>query len=230
MAQRINKALWGPIALWLIVLIWASFKPLVADELEEDFGRSTQGDSWRFQVFLDNREVGFHEFRLAQAGEFQQMHSIASFEYKLFFVRLFHYEHENREIWSGDCLQRIDSQTDMNGKPYKVNGRIETGEFRVDMNSGEVALPECVMSFAYWNPTFLKQRRLLNTQDGEYLDIEVSDPVYEELEVKGERLPSWRYRLAAGDRNVDLWYSNDDEWLALESEVQGGRLLRYVLL
>ena len=31
----------------------------------------------------------------------------------------------------------------------------------------------------------------------------------------------------AGALNLDLWYSTNNEWLALESEVQGGRILRY---
>ena len=35
--------------------------------------------------------------------------------------------------------------------------------------------------------------------------------------------------LAAGDLKLDLWYSADRQWLALESEVRGGRKLRYVL-
>ena len=54
-----------------------------------------------------------------------------------------------------------------------------------------------------------------------------SPALIEELEVLGESRPSYRYRLAAGALNLDLWYSTDNEWLALESEVKGGRKLRY---
>ena len=62
---------------------------------------------------------------------------------------------------------------------------------------------------------------------GTLLDVDISSPVFEELEVRGESRPSYRYRLAAGAINLDLWYSTDNEWLALESEVRGGRTLRY---
>jgi hypothetical protein len=86
------------------------------------------------------------------------------------------------------------------------------------------------MSFAYWNPAFLQQARLLNTQDGEFLDVEVSQPVGESLQVRGEQRAAYRYRLAAGELRLDLWYSPDHEWLALESEVRGGRKLRYELM
>ena len=40
-------------------------------------------------------------------------------------------------------------------------------------------------------------------------------------------LPLNCFRLEAGDLRLELWYSEDKEWLALESEVAGGRTLRY---
>jgi hypothetical protein len=146
------------------------------------------GSAWRFKVFLDDKEIGYHNFFAAEHDGMKQLKSVANFEYKLLFVRLFHYEHENSEIWTGDCLQSINSRTDANGEPFRVDGRREVGEF---------------------------------------LEVDISSPVFEELEVLGESRPSYRYRLAAGALNLDLWYSTDRDWLALESEVQGGRTLRY---
>lgn len=188
---------------------------------------TSEGSAWLFKVFLDDKEIGYHNFYVAEHKGMKQLKSVANFEYKLLFVRLFHYEHENSEIWTGDCLQSIKSRTDVNGEPFQVDGRREAGQFRVDSSGGEASLPECVMSFAYWNPKFLEQSSLLNTQDGEFLEVEISSPVFEELEVLGESRPSYRYSLAAGALNLDLWYSTNNEWLALESEVQGGRTLRY---
>lgn len=187
-------------------------------------------DAWRFRVFLDDREIGYHNFYLQQSGEMRVLRSEANFEYRLMFVKLFHYEHENRETWNGDCLRSVESRTDSNGEPFRVDGRVEPGRFRVDGSAGEADLPECVMSFAYWNPAFLDQGRLLNTQNGEFLDVEISQPVAEQLLVRGEQQQSFRYRLEAGELRLDLWYSTNDEWLALESEVRGGRKLRYELL
>jgi len=86
------------------------------------------------------------------------------------------------------------------------------------------------MSFAYWNPAFLDQGQLLNMQSGEFLDVEISPPVAEPLTVRGELQPAYRYRLEAGELQLDLWYSTNKQWLALESVVRGGRKLRYELL
>jgi hypothetical protein len=206
--------------------------PAVAesDLSPENTSPATELNAWRFRVWLDEKEIGYHNFYLVENGDISQLHSEAEFEYKLLFVKLYDYEHENRETWKGNCLQSIESSTDANGKPYAVSGHARSGEFELAGNKGTAMLPECVMSFAYWNPAFLKQDRLINTQDGEYLDIEVSLPVLEQREVRGEMLSSYRYSLEAGPLKLDLWYSTDDEWLALESEAQGGRRLRYELL
>lgn len=212
---------------FLILVSLVCAAPLVAEPAADS--EPAPGSAWKFRVFLDNKEIGYHHFYLAESGDSKQLKSVASFEYNLMFVRLFHYEHENTETWNGDCLQSIDSRTDSNGEPFRVNGRRAEGAFRVTANHGETSLPECVMSFAYWNPAFLEQTSLLNTQDGKFLEIEVSEPVPDELERGDRQLPSYRYHLSAGDLRLDLWYSADREWLGLESEVRGGRKLRYVL-
>lgn len=212
------------IALWLLAAgaLAAAQQPEVVPGADDA--------AWRFRVYLDDREIGFHHFYLDEQGDTRQLRSVAEFEYRLLFLKLLDYEHESIETWSGDCLQRIESHTDANGEPHAVTGRVQAGTFRVEGSTGTADLPECVMSFAYWNPTFLQQQRLLNSQNGEYLEVEVSPPVAEALEVRGRSLSAKRYHLKAGDLKLDLWYSTDNQWLALESEVQGGRMLRYELL
>ena len=69
-------------------------------------------NAWRFRVFLDDREIGYHHFYLAGEGEHRQLRSEARFEVKLLFVKVFDYEHENLETCSGNCLQSIRSRTD----------------------------------------------------------------------------------------------------------------------
>jgi len=184
---------------------------------------------WKFRVFLDDKEIGFHHFYLDQEGVTKRLRSVADFEYKLMFVTLYEYEHENNETWNGDCLHQIESSTDANGQPFAVNGSRGNGAFTVSGEKGQAELPECIMTFAYWNPAFLKEDRLLNSQNGEFLEVNVSEPVREERMIQGQLRPSYRYKLVAKDLKLDLWYSEDDQWLGLESEARGGRTLRYEL-
>ncbi len=189
-----------------------------------------EGQEWRFRVYLDDREIGYHDFILNNVGGQQNLKSEASFEYRLLFVKLYGYEHENAETWNGGCLTRIESKTDANGKPFQVSGSLEGNRFVLNGAEGQVELPACNMSFAYWNPEFLQQERLINTQNGEVLEIEVSEPERVEIEVRGVLQPALHYRLGAGEMKIELWYSENREWLALETEARGGRRLRYQLL
>jgi len=50
-------------------------------------------------------------------------------------------------------------------------------------------LPDCIMTFAYWNPRFLDQPRLLNAQNGEYLDVTVHDLGTDTVAVRGAPTP-----------------------------------------
>ncbi len=185
---------------------------------------------WRFRVYLDDREIGHHFFRLSREDGVSRLTSEANFEVRVLFVKLFEYEHRNEEIWHGDCLASIDSVTDANGRPFNVRGQRQGDQFLVQGSEGTEELPACVMSFAYWNPEFLGQKRLLNSQNGQYLPVEVAELGRETLRRDGTEHQARRYRLQAGELDLLLWYSEQDEWLALETEAQGGRRLRYELL
>jgi len=185
---------------------------------------------WNFRVFVDNKEVGTHEFRVERRGELQYLSSVANFQYKLMFVTLYDYKHQNREVWRDGCLDRIESSTDANGKAYSVLGEKQSDVFVVTGSKDQRVLNECVMSFAYWNPMFLNADKLLNTQNGDYMDVAVSDPVNEEIQLNGINVAAQKYSLKAKKLDLELWYSTSGEWLGLQTQYENGRTLRYELI
>ena len=50
------------------------------------------------------------------------------------------------------------------------------------------------------------------------------------MTIRGLNNPAQRYRFIARNMQVDFWYSDNNEWLALESTVKAGRKLRYELI
>ncbi|MDH3467338.1 MAG: hypothetical protein OES26_15755 [Gammaproteobacteria bacterium] len=85
------------------------------------------------------------------------------------------------------------------------------------------------MTFAYWNADFLDESQLLNPQTGEYVDVRVEEVGDEMLEVRGQAVAATRFKLTAYQVDLTLWYSPDNEWLALESVAKGGHTIRYEL-
>jgi hypothetical protein len=182
-----------------------------------------------FDVFLDGKKIGYHRFEIDGTRNDAAVRSEASFDVKFLFVTAFSYRHTATESWSNGCLDEIEARTDSNGKMLNVSGERTGDGFIIDAGEREAELPTCVMSFAYWDPGFLEQPRLLNPQTGEYLDVEVEDLGSDLLRIDGREIAARSVRLTARTMDIRLWYSEDSEWLALESVAKGGRIIRYEL-
>jgi hypothetical protein len=190
------------------------------------FGRDTPTREWHFDVSLDGRAIGEHKFTLQADNESRELTSEARFRVRLLFIDAYRYEHRALERWKGDCLESLDARTDTNGKPTVVAGQQASGEFRVQSGTAAVLLDTCVQTFAYWNPSILDARRLLNPQTGEYVDVKV---LLMGREVMAGTLTD-RYRLISSGRTpleIDIWYTPARDWVALESLTPEGRRLRY---
>ncbi len=184
---------------------------------------------WRFRVLVDGRPVGTHVYDVDARSGGDDVHSKADFDVRVLLYHAYHYSHEAREQWQGNCLQSLDSHTDDNGILQAVDGTREGAQFAVTATGGNAQLPACVMSFAYWNPAILAQKKLLDGQTGEYLDVRVETLGAETIPVRGIPTVVQRYALDTAKFRIDLWYTADGRWVQLESRTDSGRLVRYLI-
>ncbi len=189
--------------------------------------RAGENASWNFDVYLNDKKVGKHQFKVVEADGTRHVRSEANFTYRILLIPAYRYEHSAAERWADDCLVEFDASTNANGERIKVSGERSGAGFVVETDGTPVQLPECVMTFAYWNPEFLEQSSLLNPQTGEYVDVEVERLGDETLEFRGQPVEATRFTLKAYEVDLTLWYSSDDEWLGLESVAKGGHIIRY---
>jgi hypothetical protein len=182
---------------------------------------------WRFDVFLGDKAIGTQVYRVTAEGPRERVRTEAAFDVNFLFVNAYSYRHRDEEVWERGCLASIESTTDDNGKPYRLTGTSASDGFAIQTQASRATLPDCVRTFAYWNPEYLKAQRLLNAQTGEYENVTLRPLGEETVEVRGERRPARRYALVGPTMRIDLWYSPDNDWLALESK-KGSRTIRYV--
>lgn len=185
--------------------------------------------TWDFRVFLDEKEIGTHRFDLIEQGGERQLTSKARMAVKVLFVTAYTYDHHDVENWQGDCVNKLSSTTDDNGEKHRVDVQRSDGGTVVQTLEGSQRLGECVLTFAYWNPAMLEQKRLLNSQDGKQVDVKITDAGADSILVRGVKTPARRYELRSEKLSIDLWYSEQKEWLALESKTARGSKLIYKL-
>ena len=185
---------------------------------------------WAFNVYLDKSKIGTHTFTLND----NTLTSKAKFNVKVLFIEAYKYDHSATEKWSGDCLNALEANTIENKVTTKVTGKLEADTFNIKNGSAEQALPACVMTFAYWNPKILAQTKLLNPQNAEYLDTTITKLGAANIDVKGKPTETTHYKLTGALKgvkklNIELWYNQNNEWVALKSVTPEGYNIIYKL-
>ena len=188
------------------------------------YANNSEAKSWDFDVSMDGKVIGTHSFMLeAQDGK-QLLKSDAKFNVKFLSVTVFRYHHTANEVWENDCLQKLDAKTEENSKVTQVNGLQEKQNFKVTAQKPLQIASECVMTFAYWNPKILQQKKLLNPQTGDYLAANISSLGKQTISVRGQPVNADHYKIDTTKFKIDIWYSVEGDWLALQSLTPDGRI------
>ena len=183
--------------------------------------------SWHFTVLLDGKRIGAHDFVVGRHGDEVVADNVAHFKVVVAFIPVYVYDHENHEIWRGGCVTSIASRTNDNGHRVFVQGTLKDQAFQLESSRGALALPACVRTFAYWDESLLREPPLLNAQTGELQSVTVTPDGVENIGVGAKTLAAKRYSLRAPHLAIDVWYSGEGDWVALESKLESGRMLRY---
>jgi hypothetical protein len=185
------------------------------------------GEVLRFQVYLDDKPIGEHSFRISESGETRRISSSASFDVDFLFVNAYRYRHSSSEVFRDGCLQEIRATTDDNGKRYRVQGSALGEGFRVEHQDGVEQADGCLMTFAYWDRDFLRQKRLLNAQTGGIEGVTVRQKGRDDVAFGSRKVSATRYALRTDKLTIDLWYNDALGWVGLSSDTGKGRRLIY---
>lgn len=184
--------------------------------------------SLNFKVWLDDMPIGYHRVSINKQANKKQIHTVANFDVRFLFIPVYSYAHETHETWEENCLVGISSTTDDNGDDYFITSKLNDSKMSLVTQDGSATIHGCVRTFAYWDIELLKTDRLLNTQTGEYQAASITDMGVKVLSIDQHQLEARQFRLVCEDRVIDLWYTEDLDWLALESVTESGAVLRYL--
>ena len=186
--------------------------------------QSAPVQNWLFDVRIDEKDVGFHDFKLSKDPNGYTMDARVEFRYKVLGVTVFSYEHAVTERYDNKlCLQSISSQTKTNGKQQSLSGSAGPNGFVLATQPTTSIMIDCILTFAYWTPKLLEQSQILNGQTGEIVDIDVAPMPSTNIDV------TKRYALKGNKIDMHLAYDESGNWLTLDSILENGRSLTYRL-
>ena len=161
-----------------------------------------------FDVFRKGELIGSHTIDFESNGAELEVDVDIRLQVNLLFVPVYRYEHHNRELWREGRLLRIDSRTDDDGEAFFVKGAVAPEGFRVESSKGSYAAPEDVISTSWWNVDTVNRRKLLNSQLGELMAVEVEPAGDDEVETAAGSIPARRY-VVDGEVKLELWYDHE---------------------
>ena len=97
---------------------------------------SAVAEEWNFDAIMKDKVIGKHTFSVNN----EKIISKADFHIEFLFMDIY-YQHKSEELWSGNCLNSISSQTNDDGDEFVVNGIRESNSFSVIANKVKAALP-----------------------------------------------------------------------------------------
>jgi hypothetical protein len=194
------------------------------------FSAPANAKEWAFDVYLDKSKIGQHVFSLNN----NVLTSKAKFKVNILFIDAYQYDHQANEQWQDNCLTRLTSDTVENKVVSHVKANLRGSNLTVEDAKRTQNLPACTMTFAYWNPKILSQTKLLNPQNAEWLDTKISKLGTDTIVVKGKQIEAERYQIdgtleGKNKLKIELWYSTNNEWLALRSTTPEGYIINYKL-
>jgi hypothetical protein len=173
-----------------------------------------------FEVFLDDREVGRHTFKLLEKGDSIQVSSSMALDFKLFKIKRVKYRHQADEVWESGCLVSLQSETEKQGKAFAVDASTDQTGLVVQRAKEIETLDGCVRGFSYWNPEWLQGAYLLNAESGINVPVEINSRISAQDSIT-------HIALTLPNADINLQYDDAGEWLSLQTELLIGGTLRY---
>jgi len=110
-----------------------------------------------------------------------------------------------------------------------VSGTFRNGQLQVETQAGDWSGEGCTKTYAYWNPEWITGERLLNSQTGELQSVSIGLVGEETIPVQGVPTKTTHRRIVTDKFTIDLWYTLNGRWVALQSTTMKGDTLRYTL-
>ena len=178
---------------------------------------------YAFRAVLDGKPIGEHRFTIVTDGATRRVTSDAEFVVKFLGFSAYRYRHHAQERWSGDCLSELASTTDDDGKAATVK-LVRSGDTdEITTGTGRTSESGCLMTYAYWNPAMREQKRLLNPQTGKVDAVRIERVADGDVDVGGKPVHAFDWRIAGGEAPIDVWISDQGEWVGLDSRVGKGK-------
>ncbi|MEM7766292.1 MAG: DUF6134 family protein [Pseudomonadota bacterium] len=186
------------------------------------------GDAIAFTVLRKGKPFGRHEVRFDEADDGALLVSTdVSLRAGMGPITVYRYTLDSAETWRDGQLVGLAGDLKVEGRTGRVEAAAEGDTLVVDGTEFSGTVPLGILPSSHWNVLQTQAEQLVSTEDGEIIEVVMSQVGREMIEAGGESIEATRY-LMGSDIDVDLWYDDEGRWVKLAFEVRD-QSIEYVL-
>ena len=183
-----------------------------------------------FDIYRNNKLVGYHIFDFAREGKDLLVKSKIFFEIKKLGVVFYSYEVNGKEYYSDNKFIKFESKTKQNKKNKFCNIFIKDDEFFIEGSSYSGPAPEGFMIGTWWNYEIINKKRQISAISGRIIEQKVKFLSEDVIEYSGIQYEALHYNFSSTDKklskdkklNTDVWYDKKTFiWLKAAFEKKG---------
>ena len=203
---------------------------VVATALERAARADRLPSDLAFDVYRKGSRIGIHTIRFAPAGDGQRVTSQVELAVRMAFVTLYRYEQTGEDEWRGGVLVRTRIRTNDDGKEFLVEAEAEGRALAISGAAGRYEATLGTMTdLNFWNEAITRQARLIDSQNGELIQVAVRPEPSEAIPVLGRTVQARRFAMTGTKgRSGSVWYDPDGR-LVKAVVVTRGEALAYEL-
>jgi hypothetical protein len=176
----------------------------------------------RFRLLRRGSRIGSHAVAFRQDGARTIVSIEVAILVRIVWINVFRFRHSSEEVFEGGRLISVRSTTNDNGLIYGVTGRATREGFRMEGSGGPFIAPATLLTTnCFWDPAFVRQHALINTQQGGQCGLAASRSGAETVSVRGAPVETVKYRAVMPWCAGYLWYSTDGRWVHAVLEMRG---------
>lgn len=169
------------------------------------------GGARRFELVRDGDVIGAHTLSVADQGASVIMTIRIDISVSILGIRVYAYEHENREVWRDGRLVSLESRTNDDGDAAFARVTMRDDGLVIDGSSFEGVAPTDAAPTSYWNYRTLDARPWFSSQSGEVLS----------LSFDRRQTSDGTICALSGDFATTLIYDRENEWRGCRFAARG---------
>jgi hypothetical protein len=190
--------------------------------------RVPAGRSLGFAVIREGSRIGTHMLAFEGDPENPTIQVKVNLSVGIGPITLFRYRDDAIETWRAGQIFSIESETDADGKPYRMSAlRGPDGLVVEGTGVARYVAPQNALPATHWNRELL-EGPMINTQDGRLMRPKVTELGPEPIPTAaGAPIRADRFSLS-GDATLDTWYDDGANWAGIRFLAGDKSEVRYV--